>query len=218
MCSTSAPTSSGHFKKSTETSKTWSIPLTEIDTNEPQVYNKKINDSGVLICPPITTEPVVQSPYTSSKQNIYIPTQVKDTNVFVDTEFSERSIILNNQNNAKNQNFNVDLAQETFSRLQIEDHPASLGETEILQETNKIPPLAKIGNSYIPYITEGSMPITHDNYISTGGSSLTSTMNAVRIGNGHCKRPKDLDVLNSDKRKARGYVFHTFGHKSDSTH
>lgn len=220
VCSTSAPTSSGHFNKNNDSSKTWSIPVTEIDINDAQVYNKKSKDKSVLICPPTTTEPIVESPHTPSKQDTYNPTQVKEeTSVFVNSQFpSKRSLILNNQNNAKNKIFNVDFTQNSFSRLQIEDYPVSPSETDILHDTNKIPPLSKIGSSYKSYGGEGSIPVTQDNYLSSDEQSLTSTVNAVRLGNGHCQRPTDLDVLNGDKRKVRGYVFHTFGHKSDSTH
>ena len=153
MCSTSESTSSGSYNNSNETPKVWLIPGTENNINQPQAYNKVNKDTGTLICSPVTTEPIIESPYTTSKQNKYTPTQVKDgTTVLMDTHLpSKNSLILNNQNNAKNKIFNVDLTQGSFSRLQIEDFPVSFSEREISHETSKIPPLAKIGSSYKSY-------------------------------------------------------------------
>lgn len=213
------PINSGHFIKCNESPQLLSFPVTEIGVNGSQLYKNKSSDNVTLSASgtTYTTEPLTECSHTPM-QNNHAPPQTREvTSMLLNTHFpSKSSLILNNQNNVRNKIFNVDITQESFNRLHIEDFPMHLNETEELPESNKIPTLANINSSYQDYNGKGSI-VTQGNNISSRGQSLTPTLSTVILGNGHCQTPKDLEIRNSNNRQHRGYAFHTFGHTNDSS-
>ena len=125
--------------------------------------------------------------------------------------------IFNNQNNTKNAIYNIDLTNEGLQRLKIEGY-SNKGKTDDLSEENSIiPPLRRVENSYKSLISNNAASENHDSILSMQMNNAPSKINVVRLGNGQCHRPSDLDLLSNEKRKAHGYIFHTFGYKSDAT-
>lgn len=124
--------------------------------------------------------------------------------------------VFNIQNNTKNTIYNIDLTNEGIQRLKIEGY-SYRNTTEALSEENNImPPLRKVDNSFKSLISSNAASENDDSHLSMNINNVPSKINAVRLGSGQCHRPNDLDLLSNEKRKAHGYIFHTFGYKSDA--
>ena len=125
--------------------------------------------------------------------------------------------LFNNHNNAKNMIYNIDLTNEGIQNLKIDGYSNGGKPESILEENNVMPPLTRIENSYKTLIANNAHSEDQNSFLSMNINTVPSNVNAVRIGNGQCQRPNDLDVLSNEKRKPHSYIFHTFGYKSDAT-
>lgn len=175
-----------------------------------QLYNKKNSDSRLRSNAFPGAENGQRGKYENGIWQAVNPSQQNDT-------FSKKSLVLNNHNNAKNAIYSIDLTNEGLQRLKIEDCAKGRNTDAILHENNIIPPLTTINNSYKNFISSNTSPESHDSFLSIGVNNAPSKISAVRLGNDQCQRPGELDVFSNEKRKARGYIFHTFGYKTDTT-
>lgn len=226
VCSTSAPTSSTHFIPDNATPRVLPIPVTEMQP-------KKIplgcthNGDNLLNLSPITAEPTIESTQIALKRNLSPLVHLDNGTVICGNPNlqSKEMHTLHNQLSEKNKIFNVDITQENFRRLQIEDrspHSSEMSpdssEMSSSLQVDIIPPLSRV-DEYGSFSSMGTVHVPQSNpSLSINSINPASNISAVRLGNGHYHRPKELDLVNGDKRKTRGYVFHTFGQKQDSNH
>merc|ERR1719510_1845044 len=124
VCSTSAPTSSTHFIPDNATPRLLPIPVTEMQTKKLQLGCNQ-NSDNILNVSPITTEPTAESTQMAFKRDSSALADLKNGSVICGNRNlqSKEMHTLNNQLSEKNKIFNVDITQENFRRLQIEDLP-----------------------------------------------------------------------------------------------
>ena len=221
---TSHPNTSSWKKTSTSTSEStspdnsiinednWKNDSNNVGTSSKrkQLYNKKNSDSRLHSNAFTNAENGLSSKYENGVW------QAENTPQY-NNAFSKKSLVFNNHNNAKNTIYNIDLTDEGLQRLKIEEYSKGRRNDAMLQESSIIPPLTRINNSYKNLISSNSSPENHDSFLSIGVNNVPSKISAVRLNHGQCQRPSELDVLSNEKRKPNGYIFHTFGYKTDAT-
>jgi hypothetical protein len=186
----------------------------------PQYSNNRNGDCEVL-CSGNASNTYNKSPFPGSNpyKKIMLQEQNGSTLPSEKCDLSQKSMAYNNHYNAKNTIYNIDLPHDRLQRLQIEDSPNEQKKSEIIQDSYNAPILTRMDNSYQTLSSENSMPETQDKFLYFDENNLSSKVNnTLRLGSDQCQRPRELDVLSNENRKTHGYIFHTFGYKSDSTH
>ena len=219
MCSTSAPTKPSQLHANNEVPTTW-LNNQRDKSKIPQSYNNTNGDVTKFICSDTAADSNNKSPFAHYNSNTNMVFQEKNKASLASEicDQSPKSIAYNNRYNAKNNIYNIDLTQDRLQPAHCKGYSIERKKGEIIQEINSIPILTKVGSSYPTLTSDNSIPETQDQLLYFDENSRPSRVNAVRLGNDRSQRPRDLDVLSNEKRKTHGYIFHTFGYKSDSTH
>ena len=209
------PTTPSIISSKTDENTQLGLKETEKGSN---LYNKKSRNEGILAYRKINSGNSNDSHLLLSNHYQNIPLQEKNQSSLPpeDGVSSQQSLALKNYNNATNKIYNIDLTPDRFQRLQIENYSVGRSKMEIQQNTNTVPQLQKVTSTCQNLVLTNSIPESPDKCLHINSDVLSSKLNVVHIGSD--KGPRDVDVQKIENRKARGYVFHTFGYKSDSNH